>query len=83
MERELPRQQSGAMVQGMEAKVLFVEEVAQQLRCSRRTIERRLKAGTFPIKPLPSIDKRLRWAESDVQRFMRTIDSRGNGNRGR
>ena len=37
--------------------VLFIEDVARILRTSRSTIERRRRAGTFPIPELPSIDE--------------------------
>ena len=39
-----------------ERQILFIEDVAQVLRTSRSTIERRRRAGSFPIPELPSID---------------------------
>jgi predicted DNA-binding transcriptional regulator AlpA len=49
-----------------ERRVLFIDEVAARLGCSTKTIRRRLKAGTFPIRPLRSIDDRHRWSLDDV-----------------
>ena len=50
--------------------VCFIADVARALRCSRATIERRLRVGTFPIPSLPSIDSRRRWAGEDVRQFI-------------
>ena len=50
--------------------VLTIREVATVLRCSESTIRRRLRACTFPIRPLPGIDKRRRFARADLLRFL-------------
>ena len=50
--------------------VLFLPDLATVLKTSERTIKRRLRAGTFPIRTLPSIDKRHRFAKVDVARFL-------------
>lgn len=50
--------------------VLFLEDVADILRMSRSTIERRRRNGTFPIPELPSIDRRPRWSRTEVERFV-------------
>lgn len=50
--------------------VLLLDEVAEVLRTSTRTIKRHLRAGTFPIPRLLGIDKRLRFAKTDVARFV-------------
>jgi hypothetical protein len=50
--------------------VCFLEDVARALRCSTKTIRRRLAVGTFPIPSLPSIDSRRRWAGEDVRQFI-------------
>ena len=42
--------------------VLVIGDVARLLRCSPVTIRRRLHAHEFPVAPLPSIDKKLRWS---------------------
>ena len=42
--------------------VLVIGDVARLLRCSPVTIRRRLHAHAFPVAPLPSIDKKLRWS---------------------
>ena len=42
--------------------VLFIDDLARVLRTSRSTIERRRRAGTFPIPELPGIDGRPRWS---------------------
>ena len=39
--------------------VLFLADVAARLRCSPDTIRRRLRDGTFPVAPIPSIDHRV------------------------
>lgn len=50
--------------------VLFIAHLGAILGSSTRTIARRLDAGTFPIKPLPSIDRKLRWSKSTVLAFL-------------
>lgn len=56
--------------------VLFMEDLAIVLRTSRSTIERRRRAGTFPIPELPSIDERPRWSRHAVERYLAS-SSRG------
>ena len=51
--------------------VLVLIEIAAVLRTSTRTIKRHLRAGTFPIPTLLGIDKRVRFAKADVERFLR------------
>ena len=46
--------------------VLVIGDVARLLRCSPVTIRRRLHAHEFPVAPLPSIDKKLRWSARAV-----------------
>jgi len=50
--------------------VCFITDLARALRTSRRSIERRLAVGTFPIRPLPSVDSRRRWSGADVRAFI-------------
>jgi hypothetical protein len=50
--------------------VLFMDDLARLLRTSRSTIERRRRAGTFPIPELPSIDERPRWSRQAVERYL-------------
>jgi len=50
--------------------VCFITDVARALRCSRRSIERRLAVGTFPIRPLDAVDSRHRWSGEDVRQFI-------------
>jgi hypothetical protein len=59
-------------------KVLTIDEVARQLKTSRRTIEKRLRAKTFPIHEIPQIDKKHRWSQLAVDAFLATprVDSR-------
>jgi len=45
-------------------EVLFLEDMAALLRCSRSTLERRLRARTFPLAPIQGVDKRLRWSKA-------------------
>ena len=46
--------------------VLFLPDLAALLRCSPKTIKRRLAAHVFPLAPIPGIDKRLRWSKAVV-----------------
>jgi hypothetical protein len=50
--------------------ILFIDDVARVLRTSRSTIERRRRAGSFPIPELPSIDERPRWSRQAVERYL-------------
>ena len=50
--------------------VLTLEELASLLYTSPTTIKRRLRAGTFPIRPLVGIDRRRRWSRADVRRYL-------------
>lgn len=50
--------------------VLFLEEVAEMLRVSRSTIERRRRDGTFPVAELPSFDRRPRWSRRAIEQFL-------------
>ena len=47
-------------------QVLLIGDLAKLLRCSVSTIRRRVRAKDFPIPPLPSIDRRLRWSTAAV-----------------
>ena len=51
--------------------VLFIEDVAELLRCSPSTIRRRVSAGVFPVAPLPGIDKRRRWSRYAFDNWFR------------
>jgi predicted DNA-binding transcriptional regulator AlpA len=50
--------------------VLFLADVADMLRVSRSTIERRRREGTFPIPELPTLDRRPLWSRCEVERFV-------------
>lgn len=63
--------------------VLFIEDVARILRTSRSTIERRRRAGTFPIPELPSIDERPRWSRSAVEAYLASTNEGLRARRGR
>ena len=63
--------------------VLFIEDVAQILRTSRSTIERRRRAGSFPIPELPSIDGRPRWSRQAVERYLASSNEGKRPRRGR
>ena len=56
--------------------VLTLEELASVLFTSPTTIKRRLRAGTFPIRPLLGIDRRRRWSRTDVRRYLDTGGTR-------
>ena len=51
-------------------EVLFVEDLAALLRCSRWTLERRVKARVFPLAPIEGIDKRSRWSKAAVMQWL-------------
>jgi predicted DNA-binding transcriptional regulator AlpA len=63
-------------------EVLFLDDVAKMLRVSRSTIERRRRAGTFPIQELASLDRRPRWSRRAVEHFLSSNTWSGR-NRGR
>ena len=46
--------------------VLMIQDVARLLLCSTVTIRRRLHSHEFPVAPLPSIDKKLRWSSRAI-----------------
>lgn len=50
--------------------VLFVDDIARLMRTSPRTVRRRLAAGTFPLRPLPSIDKRERFSRVQYEQLL-------------
>jgi predicted DNA-binding transcriptional regulator AlpA len=51
--------------------VCFVEDVCEALRMSRRTFEKLLRHGAFPIPEiLPRLDRRHRFSGSAVQAFI-------------
>lgn len=50
--------------------VVFVEELAEMLGTSRRTIYKHLRARTFPIPEIKGIDLKHRWARSTVEEFI-------------
>ena len=63
--------------------VLFIEDLVSVLRTSRSTIERRRRAGTFPIPELPSIDERPRWSRQAVERYLVSTNEGLRSGRGR
>ena len=50
--------------------VLFLEELAALLRCSRETLERRVKARVFPVSPGRGVDRRPRWSKVAVLQWL-------------
>jgi excisionase family DNA binding protein len=52
--------------------VLTIDELAKELKISRRTIEKRLRAGTWPINEIERLDKKHRWSRSAVDEFLAT-----------
>ncbi len=50
--------------------VLFLEELAALLRCSRATLERRVKARVFPVSPIQGVDSRPRWSKVAVMQWL-------------
>lgn len=53
-----------------ERDVLFLEDIARGLGTSTRTIQRRLRAGTFPLRQLRGIDKRPRFSRVEYERYL-------------
>lgn len=51
--------------------VCLIADLVRILRCSRRTVERRLRLGAFPIPELPAIDGKHRWSGEAVEAFWR------------
>lgn len=51
--------------------VIFVDDLARLLRCSRATIDRRLRAKDNLPPRLPSIDHRHRWARATVEEWLK------------
>ena len=68
---------------GLTHDVLFMDDLAYVLRTSRSTIERRRRAGTFPIPELPSIDERPRWSRHAVERYLGSSSGGMRSRRGR
>ena len=50
--------------------VLMIRDLAKLLRCSTKTIERRLAARDNLPPRLPSIDNRHRWARATVEAWL-------------
>lgn len=60
--------------------VLMVDELAQVLGTSVRTIERQERAGVFPIPQLPGIDRKRRYAKAVIAAYLkRQLDPRVHG----
>ena len=51
-------------------EVLFLEDLAALLRCSRATLERRVKARVFPVAPIQGVDRRPRWSKVAVMQWL-------------
>lgn len=64
-------------------EVLFLDDMAALLRCSRSTLERRVKAGVFPLAPIQGIDKRWRWSKTAVLQWLALGGPSGARARGR
>ena len=48
----------------------LLDDLARLLRCSSATIRRRVRAGVFPVLPLPGVDKRRRFSLAPVERYL-------------
>ena len=53
-----------------EPQILLVADVAKMFRCSVRTLYEALSRGSFPIAPLPRIDRKLRWSRQQVDAYL-------------
>jgi len=58
-------------------QVLLIGDLAKLLRCSVTTIRRRVRSKDFPVAPLPSIDKKLRWSTAAVCDWIDACDAPG------
>lgn len=76
-------EEAGSQASRLTHDVLFIEDLASLLRTSRSTIERRRRAGTFPIPELPSIDGRPRWSRQAVERYLASTNGGMRPRRGR
>lgn len=57
--------------------VLVLDELATLLRVSTKTIKLRLKAGTWPIRRLPGIDRKIRFSRVDVDAYLAGRKAKG------
>jgi hypothetical protein len=51
---------------------LYDAELCEALDISLATLKRRInpRAYTFPLQPLPAIDKRRRWSRIEVEKYL-------------
>lgn len=68
---------------GVMPDVLFIDDLTRILRTSRSTIERRRRAGLFPIPELPSLDGRPRWSRRAVDAYLASSSGGMHPRRGR
>jgi len=64
-------------------QVLLIEDVAKLLRCSVSTVRRRVRSKDFPVAPLLSIDKKLRWSAAAVCDWIDACNAPGASRTGR
>ena len=50
--------------------MLFLDELAALLRCSRATLERRVKSRAFPVPSIQGVDSRPRWSKVAVLQWL-------------
>ena len=63
--------------------ILFVRHVAALLGCSPSTVTRRVADGTFPVPPLSSVDRKLRWSRAQFRSWLETGDPYAEARRAR
>lgn len=71
------------MSEDIELGVFFIGDLVRLLRVSRSTIERRRRAGRFPIPELPAIDERPRWSRVAVEQYLSSTNGGLRPRRGR
>ena len=64
-------------------QVLLIGDLAKLLRCSVTTIRRRVRSKDFPVAPLPSIDRKLRWSTAAVCDWIDACHAPGASSAGR
>lgn len=81
--REIEVEIKNDRARGLTLDVLFIEDLAQLLRTSRSTIERRRRKRSFPIPELPGIDGRPRWSRQAVDGYLKSTNDRFRVRQGR
>jgi predicted DNA-binding transcriptional regulator AlpA len=66
-----------------DARALSLEETCARIGISRRSAERLLSEGRFPIPPLPRVTRRWRFSSYDVDLYLREASTADSNSRTR